>query len=117
MSRSPGKLSRSTSGARYARWNLALAFQEVFTAIVRLRSNRQQVTNSEAFRGQMKQALQRAEQEARSGGYKARTFVRFCLLSSLFLMSRSWAPGIQFLRTGRACLCKPNCSATKSLAK
>src|SRR5882762_2264871 len=61
----------STSALDTRGWNLALAFQEVFTAIVRLRSNRQQVTNSEAFRGQMKQALQRAEQEARSGGYKA----------------------------------------------
>jgi type VI secretion system protein ImpK len=61
----------STSTIDTRGWNLALAFQEVFTAIVRLRSNRQQVTNAEAFRGQMKQALQRAEQEARSGGYKA----------------------------------------------
>jgi type VI secretion system protein ImpK len=61
----------STSALDTRGWNLGLAFQEVFTAIVRLRSNRQQVTNAEAFRGQMKQALQRAEQEARSGGYKA----------------------------------------------
>jgi type VI secretion system protein ImpK len=60
----------STSALDTRGWNLALAFQEVFTAIVRLRNNRQQVTNSEAFRTQMKQALQRAEQEARSGGYK-----------------------------------------------
>ncbi len=52
-------------------WNLALAFQEVFTAIVRLRHNRQSVTNADAFRAQMKQALIRADQEARSGGYKA----------------------------------------------
>jgi type VI secretion system protein ImpK len=61
----------STSALDTRGWNLALAFQEVFTAIVRLRSSRQQVTNSEAFRAQMKSALQRAEQEARSGGYKA----------------------------------------------
>lgn len=61
----------STSALDTRGWNLALAFQEVFTAIVRLRSNRQQVTNSDAFRAQMKQALQRSEQEARSGGYKA----------------------------------------------
>lgn len=52
-------------------WNLALAFQEVFTAIVRLRYNRQAVSNAEAFRAQMKQALRVAEQEARSGGYSA----------------------------------------------
>jgi type VI secretion system protein ImpK len=60
----------STSALDTRGWNLALAFQEVFTAIVRLRHNRQNVTNSEAFRGQMKQALLRAEQEGRSGGYK-----------------------------------------------
>jgi type VI secretion system protein ImpK len=72
MSPTPLASYRGSNSALDTRgWNLALAFQEVFTAIVRLRSNRQQVTNAEAFRGQMKQALQRAEQEARSGGYKA----------------------------------------------
>ena len=50
-------------------WNLALAFQEVFTAIVRLRYNRQAVPSAEAFRAHIKQALRVAEQEARSGGY------------------------------------------------
>ena len=52
-------------------WNLALAFQEVFTAIVRLRYNRQAVSNAESFRAQIKQALRVAEQEARSGGCSA----------------------------------------------
>src|SRR5271165_3965960 len=52
-------------------WNLALAFQEVFTAIVRLRYNRQSVSNAESFRAQIKQALRIAEQEARSGGCNA----------------------------------------------
>lgn len=52
-------------------WNLALAFQEVFTAIVRLRYNRQAVSNAETFRAQMKQALRIADQEARSGGCSA----------------------------------------------
>jgi type VI secretion system protein ImpK len=60
----------STSALDTRGWNLALAFQEVFTAIVRLRYNRQPVTNAESFRNQLKQALQRADQEARSGGYK-----------------------------------------------
>ena len=49
-------------------WNLALAFQEVFTATVRLRYNRQAVSNAESFRTHLKQALRAAEQEARSGG-------------------------------------------------
>jgi type VI secretion system protein ImpK len=52
-------------------WNLALAFQEVFTAIVRLRYNRQAVSNAESFRGQIKQQLRVSEQEARSRGCSA----------------------------------------------
>lgn len=49
-------------------WNLALCFQEVFTAVVRLRYNRQAVMDAEAFRAQMRQGLRIAEQEARSRG-------------------------------------------------
>ena len=52
-------------------WNLALGFQEVFTAVVRLRYNRQAVLDAETFRAQMKQALRVAEQEARSRGASA----------------------------------------------
>jgi type VI secretion system protein ImpK len=52
-------------------WNLALGFQEVFTAIVRLRYGRQAVSNAESFRAQMKQALRVSEQEARSRGCSA----------------------------------------------
>jgi type VI secretion system protein ImpK len=50
-------------------WNLALAFQEVFTIVVRLRYNRQAVTNAESFRADMKKHLRAAEHEARSRGY------------------------------------------------
>ncbi len=50
--------------------NLALLFQEVLTAIVRLRSNRQQLTDSESFRYHMREALKSAAQEARNrAGY------------------------------------------------
>ncbi len=49
--------------------NLALAFQEAITAIVRLRSNRQPVTNSEVFRSHVRQLLSAADQEARNRGY------------------------------------------------
>jgi type VI secretion system protein ImpK len=52
-------------------WNLALAFEEVFTAIVRLRYNRQAVPDAESFRARMRQALRVAEQEARSRGSSA----------------------------------------------
>jgi type VI secretion system protein ImpK len=51
-------------------WTLALAFQEIFTAIVRLRDNRQAVPNAEVFRAQMKQALREVDQSAR-GRYSA----------------------------------------------
>ena len=49
-------------------WTVALAYQEVFTAIVRLRYNRQTVSSADSFRTQMMQALGIAEQEARSRG-------------------------------------------------
>ena len=59
----------STSALDQRGWNLALSFQEVFTAIVRLRYNRQAVSNADSFRAQVKQALKAAEQEARTRGY------------------------------------------------
>ncbi|MGA1989234.1 MAG: DotU family type IV/VI secretion system protein [Candidatus Sulfotelmatobacter sp.] len=49
-------------------WNLALGFQEVFTAVVRLRYNRQAVQDADTFRAQMRQALRVADQEARAHG-------------------------------------------------
>ena len=45
-------------------WTLAIAFQEAFTAIVRLRYNRQAVSSADSFRAQMKQALAVAEHDA-----------------------------------------------------
>ena len=51
--------------------NLALAFQELFTAIVRLRSGRQVVTDAEQFRQQMRYAIKAAEEEAARRGYTA----------------------------------------------
>ena len=49
--------------------NLALAFQELFTAIVRLRFNRQSAPNAEAFRSHMREAYRLATQEAAAKGY------------------------------------------------
>jgi type VI secretion system protein ImpK len=52
--------------------NLALLFQEVLTAIVRLRSNRQELSDAESFRYFMREAIKSAIQEARNrGGYNA----------------------------------------------
>jgi len=51
------------------RGQLALALQEVLTATVRLRANRQVAADADAFRRHVKQVLAVAEQEARRAGY------------------------------------------------
>jgi len=49
--------------------NLALVLQELITAVVRLRSGRQQVTDPDVFRRQVLQAIQVADRTAREKGY------------------------------------------------
>jgi type VI secretion system protein ImpK len=49
--------------------NLALFFQELFTAIVRVRSHRQEVNNADVFRSQVIQAIKTADQNAKTRGY------------------------------------------------
>jgi type VI secretion system protein ImpK len=52
--------------------NLPLIFQEVLTAVVRLRSNRQELSDAESFRFYVREAIKSAIQEARNkGGYNA----------------------------------------------
>ncbi len=53
--------------------SLSLCFQEVLTAILRVRFQRQQVQDSESFRTQMRRSLQAAMQEARALGYSSET--------------------------------------------
>lgn len=53
--------------------NLSLCFQEVLTAIVRVRYQRQQVADAESFRAQMRHSLQSAMQDARALGYSSDT--------------------------------------------
>jgi type VI secretion system protein ImpK len=64
-------MTASPTGSSPARAdNLALIFQEVLTAIVRLRSNRQELSDAESFRFYMREAIKSAIQEARTqGGY------------------------------------------------
>jgi type VI secretion system protein ImpK len=50
-------------------YNLALIYQEILTAIVRVRTNRQAVSDSGMFRSHMQNALKVAEKEAVKGGY------------------------------------------------
>jgi type VI secretion system protein ImpK len=53
------------------RENLALAFQELLTLGERLRSGRQSVSNAQAFRAQVWEAVKVADRDARAYGYPA----------------------------------------------
>ena len=74
--------------------NLALLFQDVLTAIVRLRSNRQGVIDAAAFRHQIREALKNAASRALSAGYTAddtrhATFAAVAFLDESVLNSRN----------------------------
>ena len=67
---SPGAIPQSPgSSPAPGHENLALIYQEVLTAITRLRSNRQAATDAGVFRNQMKAAITATESEATSKGY------------------------------------------------
>ena len=51
------------------RTNMALIYQELLTAITRLRSNRQAVADAASFRNQIKTAISSAEQVSAHRGY------------------------------------------------
>jgi type VI secretion system protein ImpK len=68
--------------------SLALCFQEVMTAIVRTRFQRQQVQDAESFRAQMRRSLQSAMQEARSLGYSSET-VQMAVFAAVGFMDES----------------------------
>jgi type VI secretion system protein ImpK len=51
------------------RTNIGLIYQEILTAITRLRSNRQAVTDAGAFRNQLKSAITNAEATSTRAGY------------------------------------------------
>jgi type VI secretion system protein ImpK len=74
--------------------NLPLIFQEVFTAIERLRSGRQAVSDSQAFRHHTREALQTAANQALAAGYpsedvKFATFATVAFLDESVLNSRN----------------------------
>jgi type VI secretion system protein ImpK len=60
---------QAPSGPRRRPENLALVYQELFTVVVRLRSNRQAVANAESFRARLRAELRQAEQGAVQRGY------------------------------------------------
>jgi type VI secretion system protein ImpK len=68
--------------------NLALIFQEMFTVIERLRSNRQVVNNAESFRGNMRAALKQAGTEATARGYSA-DYIKFASFAVIAFLDES----------------------------
>lgn len=79
---------------RYQSENLALVFQEILTAIERLRSNRQVVPDAEAFRGQIRDAIKAADSAGRQRGYspddiRLATFAVVAFLDESILNSRN----------------------------
>jgi type VI secretion system protein ImpK len=69
--------------------NLALLFQEVLTAIVRLRSNRQQLTDAESFRYYMREALKSAAQESRNRAGYSNDDIRMATLAVVGFLDES----------------------------
>jgi len=82
--------------------NLALLFQDVLTAIVRLRANRQGVTDANAFRHHTREALKTAASQALAAGYTAddtrhATFAAVAFLDESVLNSQN-AIFVEWLR-------------------
>lgn len=65
--------------------NLAYIFQEVLTAIVRLRSGRQSVADDQSFRAHIKGALQTASQQAQRSGYSSDVTNRAVFAAVVFI--------------------------------
>jgi type VI secretion system protein ImpK len=70
------------------RENLPSAFQEVLTAVMRLRTNRQSVTDPQLFRMQMEEAVKIADREAKQRGYSAES-VRLAVFAVVAFVDES----------------------------
>ena len=62
-------MTQTTQPADRRHGELAMTLQEALTVTVRLRGNRQAVSDADSFRNHMRQALRLAEQQARQAGY------------------------------------------------
>jgi type VI secretion system protein ImpK len=81
-------VSRTAPGAVRGE-NLALIFQEVLTVIVRIRSNRQELSDAESFRYYVQEALRSAIQQAKNqAGYSAED-IRMATLALVGLLDES----------------------------
>ena len=79
-------MSNVPSAARTS--NLAATFQEVLTAILRVRDQPVMVANVETFRGQLRQLLQTSMNDARSLGY-ANEYVQMAVLVVVALIDET----------------------------
>jgi type VI secretion system protein ImpK len=77
-----------TSSAVRRPEGLALIFQEVLTAIERLRGSRQGVTDAEAFRHHTREALKSAAAQGLAGGYNAED-VRYATFATVAFLDES----------------------------
>jgi type VI secretion system protein ImpK len=69
--------------------NLALYFQEILTATVRLRSNRQVASDAEAFRQHIRDALRTAAQSAHTVGGYSTDYVKKATLAVVAFLDES----------------------------
>jgi len=68
--------------------NLASVLQEVLTAIERLRSNRESVSDAAGFRAQIREALRLVDQEGRQMGYSDEE-MRFAIFAAVAFLDES----------------------------
>ena len=96
----PATIDSAAAAAASRAGHLALIVQELLTATVRLRANRQGPTDAESFRTHLKQLIARADQDARQAGYSQGdiryalyaivAFVDESILNSAQPMFRDW---------------------------
>ena len=84
----PAAIESTPAPATSRAGHLALIVQELLTAIVRLRANRQGPTDAESFRSHLKQLIARADQDARQAGY-SQGDVRYALYAVVAFVDES----------------------------
>ena len=84
----PAAIEQASASAVNRSGQLALIVQELLTAIVRLRANRQGPTDAESFRAHLKQLSGRADQDARQAGY-SQGDVRYALYAVVAFVDES----------------------------
>ena len=84
----PAAIEPTPAPATSRAGHLALIVQELLTAIVRLRANRQGPTDAESFRAHLKQLIARADQDARQAGY-SQGDVRYALYAVIAFVDES----------------------------